>query len=43
MRAALPPGTDGRFSAPEGWHPAEPVGGLASGSHVLSLRPVTRP
>ncbi|MBZ3906049.1 alpha-L-rhamnosidase [Streptomyces griseiscabiei] len=43
VKAVLPPGTGGRFSAPEGWHPAEPVDGLASGSHVLSLRPVTRP
>ncbi|MFF9035643.1 alpha-L-rhamnosidase C-terminal domain-containing protein [Streptomyces sp. NPDC014892] len=39
VRAVLPPGTTGRFSAPEGWQPAEAVGELASGSHQLSLRP----
>ncbi|QYX82512.1 alpha-L-rhamnosidase [Streptomyces akebiae] len=41
VRAVLPPGTTGRFSAPEGWHPAEDVGELASGSHLLSLRPAS--
>ncbi|MFM9587989.1 family 78 glycoside hydrolase catalytic domain [Streptomyces scabiei] len=43
VRAVLPPGTTGRFSAPEGWTCTEPVDALASGSHVLSLRPLTRP
>ncbi|WP_045555530.1 alpha-L-rhamnosidase [Streptomyces sp. FxanaA7] len=41
VRAVLPPGTTGRFSAPDGWRPAEPVGELASGSHLLSLRPAS--
>ncbi|MDX3511802.1 alpha-L-rhamnosidase C-terminal domain-containing protein [Streptomyces caniscabiei] len=41
VRAVLPPGTTGRFSAPDGWQPAEPVGELASGSHLLSLSPAS--
>ena len=41
VEAVLPPGTTGRFSAPDGWQPAEPVGELASGSHLLSLRPAS--
>ncbi|BBC31132.1 Bacterial alpha-L-rhamnosidase [Streptomyces graminofaciens] len=41
VEAVLPPGTTGRFSAPEGWHSTEAVDRLESGSHLLSLRPVT--
>ncbi|WP_327731869.1 glycoside hydrolase family 78 protein [Streptomyces sp. NBC_00487] len=43
VKAVLPPGTTGRFSPPEGWRCAEAVDGLASGSHLLSLRPVIGP
>ncbi|MFE7841979.1 family 78 glycoside hydrolase catalytic domain [Streptomyces sp. NPDC057474] len=41
VKAVLPPGTTGRFSAPEGWHCTEDIDGLGSGSHLMSLRPVT--
>ncbi|UUU19419.1 alpha-L-rhamnosidase [Streptomyces sp. DSM 40750] len=42
VKAVLPPGTTGRFSAPEGWRGAEAIDRLGSGSHLVSLRPVTR-
>lgn len=41
VEAVLPPGTTGRFDAPEGWCSTEAVGRLGSGSHLLSLRPDT--
>ncbi|MGY1495773.1 family 78 glycoside hydrolase catalytic domain [Streptomyces sp. QTS52] len=42
VRAVLPPGTTGLFSAPDGWRCAEAVERLGSGSHLLALRPATR-
>ncbi|WP_425247544.1 family 78 glycoside hydrolase catalytic domain [Streptomyces sp. NEAU-NA10] len=36
---ALPPGTTGRFSAPEGWRCTTAVGRLGSGHHRLVLHP----
>ncbi|MER5805417.1 family 78 glycoside hydrolase catalytic domain [Streptomyces mirabilis] len=41
VKAVVPLGTIGRFSAPEGWRSAGAVERLGSGSHFLSLRPVT--
>ncbi|MGW1718316.1 family 78 glycoside hydrolase catalytic domain [Streptomyces sp. NPDC002156] len=42
VKAVLPPGTTGLFSAPDGWRCAEAVERLGSGSHLLALRPATR-
>ena len=39
--AVLPPGTTGRFSAPEGWRSTQATDRLKSGSHRLVLRPDT--